>query len=83
MQLNVGATEDALSNLEAYIGVRLPDSVKQFLSVHDGQKGFGLLLGEKFLSTDGIRSEWDGWRSIDEADMNEGLVCFTSMIPRE
>jgi cell wall assembly regulator SMI1 len=81
MQLNVGATEDALSNLEAHIGVQLPDSVKQFIFIHNGQKGFGLLLGQQFLSTDGIRREWDVWRSIDEEDMNEDCAEFMASEP--
>jgi cell wall assembly regulator SMI1 len=81
MQLQQGAASGALHQLERHLGIQLPASVKSFLSVHDGQAGFGLMLGERFLSTEGIRTEWDVWRSIDEEEMNRDCAEFMKSQP--
>lgn len=58
---------------------RWPD-LKDFLSVHDGQDARvhrpGLVLGDLLLPVAGIRAQWDGWRSIDEASMNADCAEF-------
>jgi cell wall assembly regulator SMI1 len=73
LPLNQGATASELGELEIYIGVALPTELKNFLSVHNGQKneGPGLVFGQRLLSTNGIRQCWDDWRNLDETKMNE------------
>lgn len=84
MSLNAPADEKMFSYLEAHIGVRLPESVKGFLSVHNGQSESvytGLIYGELLLSVDGIKRCWDDWRGIDEEDMNEDCAEFMASEP--
>jgi cell wall assembly regulator SMI1 len=81
MELRPGASAESLDRLERHLGLELPVSLRSFLSIHDGQDGFALLLGYQFLSTDGIRKHWDTWRSIDEPAMNEDCAEFMQAEP--
>lgn len=81
MALLPGASAADLAALEQHLGASLPASLKDFLSVHNGQAGFGLMRGESLLSTTGIRQAWDNWRSIDEAEMNEDCAEFMGSDP--
>jgi len=71
MGLQPGASEKALIDLEHHLGVALPELLKAMLRIHDGQTAFGVLFGMQMLSTQGIRSTWDGWRSIEEDELNK------------
>ena len=82
MALRPGASKTEIEALEQHIGVALPESLKQFLQIHDGQDGSGLIFGEHFLSVSGIREQWDTWRSIDEVDMNEDCADFMASDPK-
>ncbi|HSU15007.1 SMI1/KNR4 family protein [Longimicrobium sp.] len=67
--LNAGASPGRIRELETDLRVELPDSVRQFLAVHDGQgPGPGLVFGLEFLSIDGIRQNWS---VLDEAEIEE------------
>jgi cell wall assembly regulator SMI1 len=77
MALLPGAVDEEIAALEGHIGFSLPPSLQRFLKVHDGQNGFGLMMGNQFLSIAGIRQQWDNWRSLDEDAMNED--CADSM----
>ncbi|HSC79399.1 MAG TPA: SMI1/KNR4 family protein [Chitinolyticbacter sp.] len=79
--LRPGASESDILSLEQHLGIFLPDAVKQFLLVHDGQDGPGLFYGQEFLSVSGIRQQWDNWRSIDEVEMNEDCADFMGSDP--
>lgn len=82
--LNPGATAEELAQLEAHLGVALPASLKAFLSRHNGQANeatLGIYLGRQLLSTQGIRLQWDTWRSIDEEAMNADCAEFMSSEP--
>ena len=84
MSLNAPADEKMLSDLENHIGVRLPESVKGFLAVHNGQNESiysGLIYGELLLSVEGIKRCWDDWRGIDEEDMNNDCAEFMASEP--
>lgn len=81
MKLRAGASSTAIRALQDHIDIELPESLKAFLSVHDGQDGFGLFRGYQLLSTDGIRREWDNWRSIDEEEMNRECADFMASAP--
>jgi len=83
-QLNPGATAEQLKELEEHIQQPLPPTLSSFLSEHNGQDStatLGLYLGREVLSTEGIRRQWDAWRSIDEALMNEDCADFMSSEP--
>ncbi len=71
MALQPGASEKELVDLERHLGVALPELLKAMLRIHDGQTGFGLLFGVQMLSTQGIRSTWDEWRSLEEDELNK------------
>ncbi|TKC80195.1 KNR4-like cell wall assembly/cell proliferation coordinating protein [Trinickia terrae] len=82
MRLRAGASTSGIEGLEAHLGVRLSESLKAFLSVHDGQdETVGLVGGELLLSIEGIRQEWDLWRSLDEEAMNADSADFMASHP--
>lgn len=81
MQLLPGASEQQLDDLEGHLGVALPELLRHMLLIHDGQAGCGLLFGTEMLSIDGIRQAWDGWRDIDETDMNADCAEFMASRP--
>lgn len=73
-KLNAGASQDEIASLEKHIGLQLPSALKEFLAVHNGQdQGFGLFFGLQFLSTSGIRTNWDNWLSLENDGLNEEL----------
>lgn len=83
IKLGSSASTQSLIELEAHLGVELPESLKAFLSIHNGQDetGVGLVAGAQLLSTDGIRRCWNDWREIDEAEMNEDCADFMASEP--
>jgi cell wall assembly regulator SMI1 len=81
MKLNAGATDASMDSLEEHLGQKLPQPVREFLAIHDGQSGHGLLFGYEFLSVDKIRDQWDMWRSIDEDAMNADCAEFMQSDP--
>ncbi|MEK6347289.1 MAG: SMI1/KNR4 family protein [Burkholderia sp.] len=82
MALRPGASQTDIETLEGHMGVRLPESFKQFLLIHDGQDGFGLVYGSQLLSLSGIRQQWNNWRSIDENAMNDDCAEFMGSEPQ-
>ena len=82
VRLRPGASTEQLAELEQYLDVRLPEGLKAFLSIHDGQDGsVGLVGGELLLSVENIRREWDTWRSLDEDAMNADSADFMASQP--
>ena len=79
--LRPGADPAELQSLEQYLGVILPEAVKHFWRVHDGHEGAGFFFGQQLWSVAGIREQWDVWRSIDEAEMNEDCADFMRSEP--
>ena len=80
MALRPGAAQAGIDALEEHLGVQLPEAFRQFLRIHDGQDGqdgAGLFYGNQLLSVTGIRDAWDGWRDLDEDEMNAD--CADSM----
>lgn len=82
MQLLPGACETELVELEAQLGIVLPDLLKKMLMIHNGQDGFGLLFGNQMLSAAGIRRQWQVWREVEADGMNEDGAEFMESIPR-
>lgn len=81
MKLLPPARDEEVAELELHIGIRLPDSVRRFVTIHNGQAGFGLIYGQQLLSVAGIRREWDNWRDIDEGEMNADCAEFMRSDP--
>lgn len=82
-KINPGAAESEIKDLEAHIGVLLPEDLKQFLIIHNGQKddGVGIVFGEQILSIESIRRCWNDWRDIDEEEMNEDCADLMGSSP--
>lgn len=82
IDLRPGASDDQIDSLEAHLGVDFPDSLKSFLSIHDGQDGrAGLVGGQQLLSAESIRRQWDMWRSLDEVQMNADCADLMASHP--
>ncbi|RZF77342.1 KNR4-like cell wall assembly/cell proliferation coordinating protein [Pseudoalteromonas sp. CO325X] len=82
-KLNPSATPSEVEELEKHLGVTLPAQLKEFLFIHNGQddQGAGIVFGELILSTSSIKRYWDGWRDIDEEEMNEDCADFMESEP--
>lgn len=81
MALRPGADPQAIAHLEQHLGVALPDAVRRFLAIHDGQDGSGLMFGDTLLSVAAIERQWNGWRELDEAEMNADCADFMASEP--
>ena len=81
MQLRPGASEAELVELEAQLGVALPDLLRQLLMIHNGQDGFGILFGNQMLSVAEILQQWRGWREVEADGMNESCAEFMESSP--
>jgi len=72
LRLKEGATQEQLEKLERVIGLELPESVKAFYRIHDGQtKGYGPIFGLQLLSINGIIGSWKTWYALKDDGMNE------------
>src|SRR5437764_14848538 len=67
--LQPGASEDAISDTEAYLGVVLPRHVKDSYRIHDGQLSESpRLMGYwELLSLEGMRFFWSAWKELLDA----------------
>lgn len=72
MGLRPGASEREIADLEAHLGVRFPDSLRMFLSIHDGQEGtiprtvwFAHLVPGRLLPIAQIQRAWERWRELE------------------
>ena len=74
--LNVGASEEQLSQLEASIGKKLPNDYRDWLKIHNGQAddSVGLLYSNEFLSTSRLVSEWQVMNQL----LDDGKFSHTS-----
>jgi cell wall assembly regulator SMI1 len=58
--LHQGADESQLLNIENVIGLRLPDALREFYRLHNGQHdGPGLFYGLMFLSLEQVQQHWE------------------------
>lgn len=64
--LNPGAAETEISDLEEAIGFKLPSDLKESLHIHNGQSGDAqwLIAGWELLSTQRILEEWQVWKGL-------------------
>ena len=78
IHLNPGATDEQIKALEDVIGLSLPESMKSFYRIHNGQSGgFGLFFGLAFLPLESIAENWQEW--TDLLFMNEDEDILDSM----
>jgi len=77
-QLNAPATDEQITELEAKIGLLLPEQFKQLYKINNGEKQeklCGILLGFHLYSLEDILREWTAWKEVreelSEADLLE------------
>jgi cell wall assembly regulator SMI1 len=74
--LNEGCSPQQLVEVENEIGLPLPQSFKDFYSIHNGQKDedyFGLFYGISLLPLEKIIEQWRVWREIIDDYGEEGM----------
>jgi cell wall assembly regulator SMI1 len=71
--LNPGATESEIMELEVALGIKLPESFKDSLRIHNGQSGDSqwLVAGWELLSTQRILDEWTVWKELYDKESFE------------
>ncbi len=69
-RLQAGTTDKAIEKAEQFLGVELPEQVKDSYRLHNGEasEGYGLIDGWEFLSLERITDEW----KVSQSD--RGLV---------
>ena len=75
--LRPGLDEAGLASLETSLGVRLPDDVREFYTLVDGQlpDGPGLWDGTELLNSDRIVKEWTIWKNLLDGGEFEESRC--------
>ncbi|WP_391557905.1 SMI1/KNR4 family protein [Robertmurraya sp.] len=68
--LNPGASESEITELETALGVTLPEDLKESLRIHNGQSGDSqwLVAGWELLSTQRILDEWNVWKELNDKE---------------
>ncbi|WPH02072.1 Hypothetical protein R9X50_00492700 [Acrodontium crateriforme] len=74
------ATINDVNELEHELDCTLPQDVRESLQVHDGQERGGLPSGAIFgcmlLDCEEIVQEWQNWRTVNEAYLNDGQKTY-------
>ena len=86
-KLNDGASQSDLDNLESSIGLELPQSVKDFYRVHNGQEPYwqnqqlspGMFFNWVFLPIEAIAQNWQTWHELQY--MNQDIADDMSSYP--
>lgn len=67
--LQPGATNTQIKQLEALLGIELPEDFKASYLIHNGQFGNvgGLFNCNEFLSLERIQDEWQCWKDLLDA----------------
>jgi cell wall assembly regulator SMI1 len=74
-RLQAPATDDHIARLEAVLQAKLPDDLIACLKIHNGQSGFGPLLGGwDFLSVEEIQEQWQVWAELVDAGDFDGYA---------
>lgn len=87
-KLNEGASQSELEDLESLIGVQLPQSVKDFYRVHNGQEPYwqnkqsspGMFFDWGFSSIKEVVRDWQTWHQLQ--DMNQDMTDDMSSYPK-
>lgn len=75
--LNSGATNEEILELEELIGVTMPDSFKSLYGKFNGQKGdvfTGFFYGMTFLPINNICTQWKSWDGLIFPRLNGPLT---------
>ena len=74
--LNLPATDNEITQLEAAISTSLPQDFKAFLKIHNGQmsKAGWLIDGSELLSSERIADEWGVWNGLLSGGDFEGIT---------
>lgn len=78
--LRNGANEETIQKAESALGLVLPQSVKDFYSVHDGQQVdetgavYGMVDGWELLSLARVVDQWSIWKDLTERGQLVGAV---------
>jgi cell wall assembly regulator SMI1 len=77
--LQAGATDDEISETEAFLEVTFPRDVRDSYRIHNGQlsEGPGLLESRAFLSLDAIQYHWSVWKEL----LGNGALTRTKSQP--
>ncbi|MGL5058964.1 MAG: SMI1/KNR4 family protein [Microcoleus sp.] len=69
-ELQPGASEFRISELEELLSIQLPEDVKSSYRIHDGQftYNYGLIYGRELLSLERIADEWHVWKELLDSD---------------
>jgi cell wall assembly regulator SMI1 len=73
------ATDAQLAGLEKAIGQVLPDDIKTFLQLNNGENDWAkcpALPGLVFLSTEKIAHQWHSWETFRQGETAEGLAAL-------
>ncbi|KAK4548548.1 hypothetical protein LTR36_009458 [Oleoguttula mirabilis] len=74
-QLGFGATVNDVNELEHELDCTLPQEVRESLQIHDGQERggmpTGMIFGCMLLDCEEIMQEWQNWRVVNEAYLQE------------
>ncbi len=65
-KMNAGATPEAISKVEATLGVELPDAVRASYAIHDGDGDISLFPSGEYLSLDGMLVQYRCWKELVE-----------------
>ena len=87
-KLNEGVSQSDLEDLESLIGLELPQSVKDFYRVHNGQEPYwqnqqsspGMFFGWVFVPIESIARNWQTWHELQ--DMNQDMAQDMSSYPK-
>lgn len=73
--LNPPATPSEVEETERYLGVQLPESVRQSYLRHNGQTSDSpaILIGWEWLSLARIRGEWKVWKDLLDGGDFDGI----------
>ncbi|KAK5121884.1 hypothetical protein LTR85_004455 [Meristemomyces frigidus] len=74
-QMGMGATVNDVNELEHELDCTLPQEVRESLQIHDGQERggmpTGMIFGCMLLDCEEIMQEWQNWRVVNEAYLQE------------
>jgi cell wall assembly regulator SMI1 len=77
--LTPGCDPGDFEKIESEIGVRLPDSFKEFYMIHDGQKAadhIGMFYGASLLPLAKILEQWRIWAAVIDEYGNEQMQAL-------
>ena len=69
--LNSGATLEQIAELESFLGISLPQDLRETYLIHNGCSDYFFFGEQKFLSLQEVRETWDEWREQGDWDEPE------------